>query len=122
MILMASNRLHQPTRVSLVLFPLHHQALWRLRFSAGMVSSSQVLRRLIRQVTSVDLASMQDHFATLDSKENVGKQGRLKRATVLLDTGDLDKLDCIALQAQAPSRSAATRFLILHANSDGGRT
>lgn len=106
--------LQQPVRVSLVLFLVHRRALWELRASAGMVSASNVLRSLIRRASTDTVRAMQQHFA--QTEEVPGMFGRLARPSLLLDAADLAQLDELAETTKAPSRSAATRFLILSAS------
>jgi hypothetical protein len=106
--------LRHPVRVSLVLYGVHRKAMWSLRSEAGMASASRVLRRLIRDVTPTTLDSMRRHFTAPTSR---GALGRFARPSLLVDAADLERLDRIAEEAGAPSRSAVTRFLIMHAAS-----
>lgn len=110
---MADDVMEQPVRVSLVLFPIHRKVLWDLRAGAGMVSSSSVLRSLIRQVSPEIVHAMQQHFAA--TRRVPGAFGRAARPSLLLDAIDLARLDELGMTAAAPSRSATARFLILNA-------
>lgn len=100
-----------PVRVSLVIYAVHRRALWNLRAHAGMASTSHVLRRLIRDTAPATLNHMATHFAAPNVVAR-GTLGRLSRPSILLDACDLDHLDLLTRLAKAPSRSAATRFLI----------
>lgn len=110
---MASDGLRHPVRVSLVLYPLHRKVMWDLRAAAGMASASRVLRHLIREATPATLGAMQQHFT--GQAEVRGLHSRFTRPSLLLDGLDLAQLDRLAEAAEAPSRSAAARFLILNA-------
>lgn len=105
--------LQQPVRVSLVFFPIDRQAMWNLRAGAGMASASRVLRALIRKVSPETVCAMRQHFA--QAEDVPGRFGRLARFSLLLDATDLTQLDQLTTAVGAPSRSAATRFLILNA-------
>ena len=112
-----SEGLLQPVRVSLYLFQRDRNALWRLRADAGMVSESRIVRTLIRKASPATIDAMQRHFA--GPAEARGALGRFARPSLLLDATDLAQLDRLTEATRAPSRSAATRFLILDA--DPGR-
>lgn len=113
---MRGDDLQQPVRVSLVWFQVHRKAMWRLRAGAGMATASRVVRKLIRGITPATLDAMQRHFAS--STEARESLGRLVRSSVLIDASDLGELDRLVRKSKAPSRSAATRFLVLNAERE----
>lgn len=107
--------MQQPVSACLMLYELHRKALWSLQAQAGRASASSVLRELIRKATPATLKAMQQHFAqqppTAENSVRPWRQG------IALEARDLDKLDQLVSNAKARSRSAAVRFLIIHAAS-----
>lgn len=93
--------------------------MWLLRSRAEMASSSRVLRGLIRNAKPSTLEAMHRHFAARSPVQEPSDQPR--RPSLLLDASDLERLDQLTRETEAPSRSAAARFLILHASPDDAR-